>query len=155
MVISSEWPCPDSSLGLDTLSRLTFSLKGKVSEILMEQEPLRGRTEEKENTHSLSLQFSTALEWLHLWKNRTEHPIFRSQRHLNSYLSGRQTFNFFVHLKVIQAQRKSKLPFNSKPPDLLLIPWSWDFGASEVMPMFQAYLRNKVSTNVGNAVSKL
>lgn len=156
MVISSEWPCPDSSLGLDTLSRLTFSLKGKVSEILNNgTEPLRGHTEEKENTHSLSLEFSTALEWLHLRKNRKEHLIFRSQRHLNSYLSGRQTFNFFVRLKVIQAQRKSKLPFNSKPPDLLLIPWHWDFGANKVVAMFQAYVRNKVSTNVGGAVSKL
>ena len=63
VVISSEWPCPDSSLGLDTLSRLTFSLKGKVSEILNNgTEPLQGHTEEKENTHSLSLEFSTALE---------------------------------------------------------------------------------------------
>jgi len=86
----------------------------------MVQEPLWGPIEEKGNTYSLLLEFSTAVELVHLRKDRKEHLIFRSQRHLNSDLSGGQTFNFFVHLRVTQVQRKFQFPFNSRPLILLL-----------------------------------
>jgi hypothetical protein len=109
----------------------------------MEQEEhLCGHCEERRITFCHSSEFSTCCGIA--WKDAKDHRIFRSPSHSLSYLLGKWTFNFFVGFKVRRAERKVLTLFYKSLDLVLLLVLS--FLCTEVVTLFQVWLRNKDST---------